>query len=166
VGLRARAPLPPAAPPAVAAAAEPGPLPDLPERDAVADQATPAAPPPAEPPAAPALPAPSGGPAEPAPAVPAEQGSLAGPERMGIVQFDIKPGGVISLEGRKLGVTPLGPVQMPAGTYNFMVTNQRINKQVSMRVEVKADDVTYVQLDLRSDAGPLPSRAGSDSPAR
>jgi hypothetical protein len=47
-----------------------------------------------------------------------------------------------------------------------MVTTQRLDKQVDMRVEVKADDGTYVHLDPRSDAGTLSSGEGSDSRAR
>jgi hypothetical protein len=39
-------------------------------------------------------------------------------------------------------------------------------KRVNMSVEVKADDVTRVHLDLLSEPGSLPSGTGTDSPAR
>jgi serine/threonine-protein kinase len=171
---RTEAPLSPAAPPAVATAPEPLPSPAPPERGAAAEQPVPEPPTPPEalgsaapePSAEPAAPAPSGTPGESAPPSAGEQGSKAESERVGIVQFDIKPNGVIFLEGKRLGATPLGPVEISAGTYNFKVINKRLKKQVNVRVEVKPDDVTYVTLDLRSDAGSLSGGMGPDSPTQ
>jgi len=157
LGWRTEAPVPTAAPPIVAATAEPLPPPAPPEPVAAAEPSVPEAAPAAAPPA----PAPTEAPPPPAPTQ-----TPAGPERMGMVHFSVKPHGLIYLEDRKLGGSPLGPIQMPAGTYHFKVTNKRLDKQVNMRVEVKADDVTYVTLDLLSDSSSVSSGMGADSPAQ
>jgi serine/threonine protein kinase len=99
-------------------------------------------------------------PEEPMP--PEDSGTTAPAERMGLVEFQIKPGGRIFLEDKLLGSTPLGSVQMPAGTYNFTVTNKRLAKKVRMRVEIKADAVTYVRLDLLPDKGSSPQIEGAE----
>jgi serine/threonine protein kinase len=157
LGWRNEAPPPTAPLPIVATTPVPLPPPAPPERAAAPEPPGPQAPKPpsaavAEPAAAPPAPAPAETPAD--------------SERMGIVQFKIRPRALIVLEDKELGRTPMGPIQMPAGSYNFKVINKRLQKQVNMHVEVKANDVTYVTLDLLSNSSSVSSGTGTDSPAR
>jgi serine/threonine protein kinase len=146
LGWQSKAPPPTAPLPIVAATPERAAVPETPRTPEPPSAVVP------EPPAAPPAPAPTETP--------------AGSERMGIVEFRIKPSGLIYLEDKYLGSTSMGPIQMPAGRYKFKVLNKRLKKQVNMHVEVKADDVTYVSLDLLSDSNSVSSGMGTDSPAQ
>jgi serine/threonine-protein kinase len=66
----------------------------------------------------------------------------------GTVEFRIRPYGTIFIDGNKLGVTPLPPVEMSAGHYTVKIVNAELSKTVTRSIQVSAGQTTPVTLNL------------------
>jgi hypothetical protein len=67
-------------------------------------------------------------------------------KRFGRVAFKVNPSVEVFHGGRRIGVTPLPPVEFPAGTANFTLRSGSVRKKVS--VKVVAGRETIVRADL------------------
>jgi len=71
--------------------------------------------------------------------------------KTGTVAFRIRPYATVVLGGRKLGQTPLAPVELPAGRYTVKLINQDLEKEVSRSIEVRAGEQTLLKHNLLED---------------
>ncbi|MFY1826907.1 protein kinase domain-containing protein [Myxococcus fulvus] len=66
----------------------------------------------------------------------------------GTVEFRIRPYAVVYLDGKKLGETPLGIIDVPEGSYTVTAVNSRLGKRVTRSFEVKAGAANVFKLNL------------------
>ncbi|AKF79010.1 serine/threonine protein kinase [Myxococcus fulvus 124B02] len=66
----------------------------------------------------------------------------------GTVEFRIRPYGVVYLDGKELGETPLGIIDVPEGHHTITVMNSRLGKRVRRSFEVKAGTANVFKLNL------------------
>ncbi|QSQ11919.1 serine/threonine protein kinase [Myxococcus landrumensis] len=70
---------------------------------------------------------------------------------LGSVEFRIRPYAVIYLDGKLLGETPMGIVDLPAKKYVVTAVNQNLDKRVTRDFEVKAGTANVFKLNLLQD---------------
>ncbi|MCP3063372.1 protein kinase [Myxococcus sp. K38C18041901] len=66
----------------------------------------------------------------------------------GTVEFRIRPYAVVYLDGKKLGETPLGIIDVPEGSHTVTAVNSRLGKRVTRSFEVKAGTANVFKLNL------------------
>ncbi|GEN11387.1 serine/threonine protein kinase [Myxococcus fulvus] len=66
----------------------------------------------------------------------------------GTVEFRIRPYAVVYLDGKKLGETPLGIIDVPEGNHTITAVNSRLGKRVTRSFEVKAGTANVFKLNL------------------
>jgi serine/threonine protein kinase len=66
----------------------------------------------------------------------------------GSVEFRIRPYATIFLDGKRLGETPLPPIEKPAGRYTVKVVNTALSKTVTQNIEVSEGQTTRVNINL------------------
>jgi len=68
--------------------------------------------------------------------------------RKGQVVFDIKPWAHVFFQNKKLGTTPMPPLSLYEGTYNFKLVNSDLNVEKIFKVTIKADKLKKVSENL------------------
>jgi serine/threonine-protein kinase len=92
-------------------------------------------------------------PAQPAPplpvaaAAPAPAAARVAP-RSGKIDVRVKPWAEVYLGGRMLGVTPMPPVELPAGPQTLTLVNPKLGARKSVHVRVPEGGVTLVRFEL------------------
>ncbi|WP_426734329.1 protein kinase domain-containing protein [Myxococcus faecalis] len=66
----------------------------------------------------------------------------------GTVEFRIRPYAVVYLDGKKLGETPLGIIDVAEGNHTITAVNSRLGKRVTRSFEVKAGTANVFKLNL------------------
>ena len=59
-------------------------------------------------------------------------------QKMGSVEFRIRPYAVVWIDGKRLGQTPLPPHELPAGKHMVQLVNEEQGKHVTLQIEVQA----------------------------
>jgi serine/threonine protein kinase len=101
--------------------------------------------------AAPLLPKP---PEPPSPVVEAAPTTLPPPPPLprlsssGKVDLRINPWGEVFEAGKSLGVTPMAPLELPAGVHSLMVTNSELNVTRQLSVKVPRGGTVTLRIDL------------------
>lgn len=62
----------------------------------------------------------------------------------GKVAIDVKPWADIYVQGKKIGTTPMLPIEMYEGTYQIRLVNSKLGVERTVRVTVRAKEVTRV----------------------
>ncbi|WP_342377690.1 protein kinase [Myxococcus stipitatus] len=75
----------------------------------------------------------------------------AAPLPLGSVEFRIRPYAVIYLDGKLLGETPMGIIDLPAKKYVVTAVNQNLDKRITRDFEVKAGTANVFKLNLLAD---------------
>jgi eukaryotic-like serine/threonine-protein kinase len=66
----------------------------------------------------------------------------------GTVAFRIRPYATVFLDGKALGQTPFAPVEVTEGWHTVRLINQELDKNVTQRIEVKANQSFVLKLNL------------------
>ncbi|AGC41401.1 serine/threonine protein kinase [Myxococcus stipitatus DSM 14675] len=82
---------------------------------------------------------------------PAARKVKAAPLPLGSVEFRIRPYAAIYLDGKLLGETPMGIVDLPAKKYVVTAVNRDLDKRVTRDFEVKAGTANVFKLNLLAD---------------
>jgi serine/threonine-protein kinase len=76
-------------------------------------------------------------------AAPAEKSAGAG-----TLAFRIRPWAEIFVDGKSLGVSPLAPVDLPAGRHHVLLRNTDLGKERSLTANVTRGETTTLRVDL------------------
>ncbi|WNG45304.1 protein kinase [Archangium minus] len=71
--------------------------------------------------------------------------------RMGTVEFRIWPYATVWLDGKRLGETPLAPVDLSAGRHTVKLLNEELGKNVTQQIEVRAGETFVFKYNLRAE---------------
>jgi serine/threonine-protein kinase len=75
----------------------------------------------------------------------------APPEKVagtGTLAFRIRPWAEIFVDGRSLGITPIAPVDLPAGRHHVLLRNKDIGKERAITTTVPRGETTTLRIDL------------------
>ena len=93
----------------------------------------------------PAVDPPIGGPKPPPPSAPRVRGE-------GTLELRIQPYyAIVFMDGRKLGVTPMDKLRLPAGLHTLKFVNKKLGKTIQREVDIKAGQETLLKLDMSED---------------
>jgi serine/threonine-protein kinase len=69
----------------------------------------------------------------------------------GKLEFRIRPYAIVFVDGKRLGETPLSPVELSAGRHSVRFVNSQLDKDVTRSIEVKAGQSTLFKLNLEAE---------------
>jgi len=67
---------------------------------------------------------------------------------MGSVAFRIRPWAEVVVDGRPLGITPLAPVELPAGRHVVVLRNKELGTERRVIADVPANGIFTLRVDL------------------
>lgn len=78
----------------------------------------------------------------------AERRTATAPVRTGTLRLRIQPWARVHVDGDFKGVTPMGPIELPAGTHTLLLTNDELRVRRTMKVTIRANREKLVKLAL------------------
>jgi serine/threonine-protein kinase len=68
--------------------------------------------------------------------------------KKGTLEIRVRPYAIVFLSGKKIGETPMSPVELPPGIYTVKLVNENLKREVTMSVEVKPGEPTVLPVNL------------------
>jgi serine/threonine protein kinase len=93
-------------------------------------------------------------PVTPVPAAVSVQGAAARKAAKGWVSINVRPWAEITIDGKKLGYTPLKRHALPAGTHKVVLRNPKLGAEKRLSVTVEEGKESTILLDLAPAASP------------
>ncbi|WP_407653839.1 protein kinase domain-containing protein [Archangium lipolyticum] len=89
-------------------------------------------------------PAPERSPSKPRPSAP----GTARVAYKGTLELRVRPYAIVYVDGKKVGETPLTPLQLPAGPHTLKLVNAKIAKEKQLTIDIKAGQTSLHKINL------------------
>jgi hypothetical protein len=73
------------------------------------------------------------------------------PTHAGVLQLRVEPWARVKIDGKDFGVTPIQPVQLPAGEHVVIIENSELARSLSRKIVIRDDATTRLAIDFTRD---------------